>query len=174
MALICNMTVNTPVMSAGQSPPPQATLTVANANAVPVVVTGGSVFTTTLAGQYASTSSPPLIPLGPGTTTTVPAGGSITFGPFPVVMASAANANPQQAVNQTGNLNPLNPQPAERVQQTFLVGATVYGSDGSINIAGTAPVFVSYTSAPPIGYQGGPMFFSAPNNLALGLTSGVL
>jgi hypothetical protein len=174
MALQCNVTLNTGTMSAGQSPPPQATLTVYNANASAVVVTGAQVFTTTLAGQYTSTSSPPLVPLGSGATTLVPALSSITFGPFPIVMASAANANPQAVINPSGNINPVNPQPAERPFQTFNVGALVYGSDGSINTAGTAALLVGYTSVPPIGFQGGPLQFGMPNNLALGLLTGVL
>lgn len=174
MALTCNMTLNTSVMSAGQSPPPQATLTVYNPNASPVVVTGATIFTTTPAGQCTCPVSLPVVPLGPGMTTLVPALGSITFGPFAITMPSGANANPQQALNQVGNLFPLNPQPAERPQQLFFVNALVYGSDGSVNTAGTAPFFMSYTAAPPVGFQGGPLFFSAPNNLALGFVTGVL
>jgi len=173
MALVCNMTLNTASVTAGQNAA-QATLSVYNPNASAVVVTGASVFTTTLAGQYTNSTNQSVVPLGPGMTTVVPALGLITFGPFPVAASSAANVNSYAAVNQVGNLFAINPQPSQRPQQVLMVGALVYGSDGSVNVAGQAPLLVSYTSAPPLNYQGGPMMFSAPNNLALGLTSGVL
>lgn len=174
MSLVCNMTLNVGTTVAGQNPSPQATLTVYNPNASDVVVTGASVFTVTLAGQYTNATNQSVVPLGPGMTTLVPSEDSITFGPFPIVCASAANVNSFAAVNQSGNLFPINPQPSQRPQQVLMVGATVYGSDGSVNSSGQAPLLVSYTSTPPVGYQGGPLMFSAPNNLALGMTTGVL
>lgn len=174
MALVCNMSLNYGSMTAGQNPSPQATLTVYNPNASAVVVTGASVFTTTLVGQQTNATNQSVVPLGPGMTTVVPTLSSITFGPFPIAASSSANVNSFQAVNQVGNLFAINPQPSQRPQEVLLVGATVYGSDGSVNTAGKAPLLVSYTSTPPVGYQGGPLFLSAPNNLALAFTVGLL
>lgn len=174
MALQCNMTLNTASTTAGQSPAPQATLTVYNPNASAVVVTGARVFTTTLQGQQANVVNEALVPMGPGMTTVVPALSSITFGPFPISTGSAANVNAFLAITPVGNIFPQNPQPSQRPQTLLLVNATVYGSDGSVNIAGVAPLLVSYTSPPPLNFQGGPLMFSAPNNLALGFFTGVL
>lgn len=174
MALVCNMTLNVPFTTAGQNPLPQATLQVFNPNASAVVVTGASISTATAAGQQANAVNQSVVPLGPGMTTVVPALSSITFGPFPISAGSAANVNSFAAVNQVGNLFAINPQPSQRPQQLLLVGATVYGSDGSINIAGVAPLLVSYTSTPPLNYQGGLFQFAAPNNLALGKATGVI
>lgn len=173
MALTCNMTLNTAVTTAGQSPAPQATLQVFNPNASAVVVTGAAVNVSTSTGQQDNVNQS-VVPLGPGMTTVVPPLSSITFGPFPIAPGRAANVNSFAAINQTGNLNPINPQGAHRPQQLLLVGATVYGSDGSVNIAGTAALLVSYASTPPLGYQGGFLQFAAPNNLVLGMTTGVL
>lgn len=172
MALVCNMTLSQPSVTAGQSS--QATLTVYNPNASAVVVTGMQVSVSTVAGQYTPAVNQSLPPMGWGMTTIAPATSSITFGPFPIAAGSASNVNSYAAVNQTGNLNPINPQPSQSPQQVLMVGATVYGSDGSINTSGKAPLLVSYVPAPPLNYQGGPLFFSAPNNLALGLTTGIL
>lgn len=173
MALQCNMTLNTNTCTAGQNGV-QATLTVYNPNASSVVVTGASVFTTTPAGQYANAVNQSVVPLGPGMTTTVPAASSITFGPFAIAASSSANANSFQMVNPSNSVIPANPQPSQRPQQQLMVGAIVYGSDGSVNTAGQAGLLVSFTPPPPLNFQGGPLMFSAPNNLALGLTSGVL
>lgn len=172
MALQCNLTVSSGSVTAGQ--PSQATLTVYNPNASAVVVTGCSVFVTTLDGQYATAANSPSVALGPGTTTSVPTLSSITFGPFPIVVGSAAAASPFDVINQGTNIFPLNPQPSQRPQQRYLVQGLVYASDGSVNTSGVAPLLVSYTLPPPMNLQGGPLMFSAPNNLALGFVSGVL
>lgn len=174
MALQCNMTLNVASTTAGQSPAPMATLTVFNPNATDVVVTGANIEISTLAGQRTNAVNGSVVPMGPGMTTVVPTRASITFGPFPIAPATAANVNNFASVNQTGNLFAINPQPAHRPQQILQVGATVYGSDGSVNTAGIAPLLVSYANPPPIGYQGGPMQFGAPNNIALGLLTGLL
>lgn len=174
MALVCNMTLNVPFTTAGQNPAPQATLQVYNPSASAVVVTGASVNISSPGGQQTSATNQSVVPLGPGMTTVVPALSSITFGPFPIAPGSAANVNSFAAVNQVGNLFAINPQASQRPQQLLLVGATVYGSDSSINIAGVAPLLVSYTSTPPLNYQGGLFQFAAPNNLALGVATGVI
>lgn len=172
MSLQCNMTLNQSSVTAGQSS--QATLTVYNPNASSVVVTGMQVSVSTTAGQYMPAVNQSLPPMGWGMTTIVPATSSITFGPFPIAAGSSANVNSFQAVNQSGNLNPVNPQPSQSPQQQLMVGATVYASDGSVNTAGQAGLLVSYVPAPPMGFQGGPLMFSAPNNLALGVFTGAL
>lgn len=179
MALQAQVTLNYSSYTAGQNPPPQATVTVYNPNASAVVVTAVVMRRQSPAplpvGQpNFIPAAPSVAPIGPGMTTSVPALSSITIGPFPIVVASAANANSFQMVNQAGNLNPINPQGSQPPQSTVMVGATVYGSDGSSNVAGSAPLLVSYASAPPVGFQGGFLNFSAPNNCITGLIPGIL
>lgn len=173
MALICNVSLNIASMTAGQTPPPQATLTVYNPNASAVLVTGASLFIQTLQGQRTTSANAPMVPLIYGSTT-IAALGTATFGPFPISAPMAANANTFAVINPASSIFPLNPQPSQASQQNLMVGATVYGSDGSVNTAGMAPLLVSYVPAPPLNYQGGPLQFSAPNNLALGFTTGLL
>ncbi len=176
MALQANVTLNYSAYTAGQSPAPMATVTVYNPNASAVVVTSVNMeahaFSDSLVNRLAM--SPSIPPLGPGMTTSVPALSTITIGPFPIVLGSASNVNSFQAVNQTGNLFPINPQGSQPPQTQVMIGAMVYGSDGSANRAGEVGLLLSYTSAPPVGYQGGFLQFSAPNNIANGLFLGVL
>jgi hypothetical protein len=168
------MTLNYSSHTAGQNPAPMATLTVYNPNAVAVAVTGvtvtGHVLGST-AGSLAMLPSSP--PIGPGMTTVAPALSSITIGPFPVVVGTAANINSFQAVNQTGNLNPINPQASQPAPFTVMVGAMVQGSDLSQNVAGEAGLLVSYASAPPLAYQGGFLQLAGPNNLSTAVAAGV-
>lgn len=176
MSLQCQVTLNSISYSAGQTPPPQATLTVYNPNASAVSVTGvqmtARVSTDPLINRLAM--SPCVPPIGVGMTTSVPALSSINIGPFPIVVGSAANVNSFQMVNQTGNLNPVNPQGSQTPQYQLLVGASVNGSDGSSQDAGVAGILVSYASNPPLGFQGGFMQFASPNNLSAMIPIGVL
>ncbi len=176
MALSCQVSLNYPAYSAGQTPAPMATVFVYNPNAVAVVVTSVQMSIAPANNPLVnSLPIPPSVPpTGVGMTTTVPALSSITIGPFPIVVSSAANVNSFQAVNQTGNLNPINPQGSQPPQSRLLVGAYVYGSDGTVNVAGVAPLLVSYAIPPPVGYQGGFLQFSAPNNLATALLAGII
>jgi hypothetical protein len=96
------------------------------------------------------------------------------MGPFPVVVASAGNANPLQLIPIAGASTGYSPQASQYMQFTVLVGATIYGSDGSLNVAGVAPLLASYSPAPPAGFQGGYMALAAPNNFLLPLMLGVL
>lgn len=178
MALSCQVSLNYSSYSAGQTPPPMATVFVYNPNAAPVSVTGIQVTTSVVGTTSPNTnmiaceqSSPPV---GPGMTTYVPANSSINIGPFPIAIGSAANVNPFQMVNQYGNLNPVNPQGALPPQFTVLIGAVVSGSDLSQSTAGTAPLLVSYTNAPPVGFQGGFLQFNGGNNLADAFLAGIL
>lgn len=172
MSLQCQVLMNTIAYSAGQNPPPQATVFVYNPNAVTVVVTAIRMNGMVVGdGTNRLAMAPSVPPIGPGQATSVPALSSINIGPFPIVIASAANDNSFQMVNQTGNLNPVNPQGSQPPQFTVLVGADVYGSDGSFNVAGVAPVLVSYQSSPPLAFQGGFYQFASPNNF-IGFTPG--
>lgn len=166
MALRCQMSLNYASYAAGQNPSPQATLFVYNPNASAVVVTGARIyaFASDDNSQREIPMAPVVPPLGPGMTVVAPTLSSINIGPFAIVVASAANVNSFQAVNQTGNLNPINPQGSQPPQMLLGIGAIVYGSDGSVNRAGSAPLLVSYSSAPPLGYQGGFLNWAAPNN----------
>lgn len=176
MSLSCQMSLNYSSYTAGQTPPPMATLTVANPNSVAVVVTAAQIRAQVLNDVATNRLAmpPASLPIGPGMATSVPANSSITIGPFPIVISSAANVNSFQAVNQTGNLNPINPQPSQPPQFTVLVGCDVYGSDGSFNQAGTAPLLVSYQSAPPPASQGGYLQLASPNNFVSLSLMGVL
>ncbi len=173
MALQCNVSLNYASYTAGQTPPPMATLQVYNPGAVPVNVQSVQMQFYDVSGTISTMSAGASVPpIGPGMTTLVPSLSSITIGPFPVVVASASNVNSFAAVNQAGNLFPINPQRAERSHFTLMVGALVYGSDLSVNVAGQAALLVSYTSNPPPGFQGGYMNFAGPNNLAVLLLTG--
>lgn len=168
MALQANVTLNYTAYTAGQNPPPMATVTVFNPNAVAVSVTSIQMDARPFLDPNvnALAMSPSVPPTGPGMTTSVPALSTITIGPFPIVLGSASNVNSYQMVNQTGNLNPVNPQGSQPPQQQVMVGAIVYGSDGSSNVAGKAGMTMSYTSTPPVSYQGGFLNLAGPNNLA--------
>ena len=172
MALQCQMTLSYASMGAGQTPAPQATLTVFNPNASAVLVTGATIYAQTLAGQRVNFNAP-LIPLVPGQAT-VAALATLTFGPFPITIPSLANSNTFQALVPTGGQTPLNPQQTQPSQVQYQVGAFVSASDGSVNTAGVAPLLVSFAPPPPMNWQGGPMMFSAVNNLALGIATGVI
>lgn len=176
MALQCQVTLNYSSYSSGQTPPPQATLFVYNPNAVPVTVTGLQLSFRALndVSINRTTALPSVPPIGPGMTVTAPAGASISIGPFPVVVASGANVNSFQAINQTGNLNPINPQGSQPAQFTVMVGGLVYGSDGSVNTIGEAAILVSYESPPPVAYQGGFLQYASPNNFVSLMLMGVL
>lgn len=170
MSLSCQVSLNYASYTAGQNPPPMATLFAFNPGAAAVSVTAIQIQARVLnavTGLGALAMSPSVPPIGPGMTTVVAAGSSITIGPFPIVVGSAANDNSFQMVNQTGNLNPVNPQGSQPPQYTIMVGADVYGSDGSLNGAGAVSLLVSYTSAPPLAYQGGFLQFAGPNNAIL-------
>jgi hypothetical protein len=102
----------------------------------------------------------------------VAAGATVLVGPMTLVLHSNAAANSFQTVDANP---PVNPQPSDSrggqtslhyPQYTALIGATIYGSDGSINQAGTAPVFVDVVATPPPGYQGGYLHLHEPKNLA--------
>lgn len=168
------MVLGTTSIVAGGTLPAMASLIVYNPNAVAVAVTGVQMQFSDVSGNNVPGVSPVVPPTGPGMTTVAPALSIITIGPFPIVMGSAANANSFQMVNQTGNLNPTNPQLAERPQTQLMVGAIVYGSDGSVNVAGAAGLLISYSAPPPPGYQGGFLNFAGPNNFMGGLMLGVL
>lgn len=174
MALSCQMSVSYYSYTAGQNPPPMANLLVYNPNASPVNITGVDLRIRTHldTGVNHTSVAPVIVPIGTGQVTLVPALSSITIGPFPIAVGSAANTNPAAMVNSAFSNNPLNPQPSQPTQFTILVGANVYGSDGSNNSAGVAPILVSGTSQPPIAYEGGFLNFSAPNNAVTGVIAG--
>ena len=172
MALTCNMSLNYASYSAGQTPPPMATLQVYNPNAVAVVVTGVEMtFVDSLGQTQRPCINPPLVPIGTGQTVSVPPLSSLNFGPFPLAFGTAAAASSFDMV-PPGAQPPLT-QGSQKPQQQFFVGARVYGSDGSVNESGRAGILVSYTVSPPLGYQGGFAQFANPNNTAL-LAAGVL
>lgn len=171
MALQCQLVSSTLAYQAGQSPPPSLALVVYNPNAGAVSVTGVELIYMTPQGVVQRPSmSEPLVPIGVGQTTSVPALSSITIGPFALAVGSVSSANSYQMVPP--GTQPFNSQGAHAPQQDILIGANVYGSDGSVNVAGRARVLVSFSVAPPPGYQGGVAQFQAPNNACL-ITAGV-
>lgn len=171
MSLQCQMSISTTSMVAGQTPTPMASLLVYNPNASAVVVTGAQVTLHTPAGDFELAMSVPTIQLSPATNTSIAALGSLTLGPFGLSAGSPANASSfQTAFPATAT----NQQPSSPPQQVVMVGALVYGSDGSINDAGKAPILVSFTPPPPQGWQGGYLNLSAPNNAVTALATGIL
>jgi uncharacterized membrane protein len=108
---------------------------------------------------------PGMAPIGQGQTVSVAAGGSLTIGPFPLAFGHPGNSNSFQMVPPGSQ--PANTQGAHPPQRTYVVGARVTDSGGTINIAGPSQLLVSYGSQPPPGYQGGRAEFSAANNSAL-------
>jgi hypothetical protein len=168
MALNVSVSLNYDAYSAGQNPPPQATLTVYNPNASTVIVTGVKMYAfdvnDPVGRELDFASGTP--PLGPNQPTAVAALGTLTIGPFPVVVGSAANANSYQSSNPVGRTL-VNSQLAHPPQSILGIGCVLYASDGSVNRAAWTPLQVSYTSSPPLGYQGGFCFFNGPNNCCL-------
>ena len=168
MALQCQIVMSTGACVAGQSPSPMATLQVYNPNASSVAVTGIQIrYYDKLGAPAMSAPVGQSMPaLGPGQTVVVPTLSSVNFGPFPIAIASPSQAcsYPPQP---SSALNPTNPNSAMPPQTFFFIGADVMGSDGSVNQAGQDGLLVSYTIAPPVGYQGGFAHFSGPNNACL-------
>lgn len=166
MSLNAQLSVSRPSYQAGSTPVPVVTLTVYNPNASAVSVTGVEL-------SYFDQSGLPtrpavnasVVPIGVGQTTSVPALSTITIGPFAMAVGSAAAASSYDMVPPGGQ--PGLPQGSQQPQTEVWVGALVYGSDGSVNVAGRARLLVSYSVAPPLGYQGGFANFAAPNNACL-------
>ena len=168
MALNAAITLNYRQMSAGQNPPPKATLTVYNPNATAVAVTGIRLkFTDVLGGAVQVPANMPEPMMSPGQTTSVPALGSITFGPFPVVVASAASGPWLTGPVQRPLADPVPRQAAHKPQVQYFVGAVVYGSDNSINEASRSGLMVSFAILPPRYSQGGIAQFNGVNNANL-------
>jgi len=166
LALTCQLSLSYASMQAGQTPPPQLMLQVYNPNAAAVVVTGVEMYFTDPQGNVQRPPvNVPVVPIGPGQSTTVPALSSVNIGPFPIAVGSVAAASSFQMVPP--GAQPGNPQGAMPAQSQLFIGARVSGSDGSVNDAGKAGLLVSYTIAPPLGYQGGFAQFNGPNNAVL-------
>lgn len=152
-------------------------LIVYNPNASAVVVAGVQLNYTILGGSTVNQSAvqPALVPIGPGQTVSVPALSSINIGPMSVAMGSAASLNSTQSVTPVGNPFPLNPQPSQPPNPTLVVGATVYGSDGSVNIAVPQGILIYPAINPALGNQGGFFNFGQPGtNFLTGLLLGVV
>lgn len=176
MALQCNVSLNVNTCVAGASPAPMATLTVYNPNATAVAVTAIQMaYYNGVTGLPISAAVAPQMPAyGPGQVVVAAALTSITFGPMPVAVGSASNMSSMPQAGYSSGTTPFNPQAGQPPQTSILIGATVYGSDGSVNEAGRVGLFVSYVPFPPQAFQGGYMQFSAPNNLMTGISFGVL
>lgn len=166
MALTCQMTVTPGSYQVGQSQPPMCVLQVYNPNATAVVVTGVNlVFKDPQGVPRQFPVLPPLVPIGVGQTTSVPAGSSINIGPFPLAVASVAAGSSFQVVPPGSQ--PAVVQGSIPLQMQIFVGARVHASDGSVNEAGSAGLFVSYAIPPPVAFQGGFANFYDPNAAAL-------
>lgn len=176
MALQCNMSLNVNTCVAGASPAPMATLTVYNPNASAVAVTAiQMVFFNGKTGAPLNGAVAQTMPAyGPGQVVVAPARSSITFGPMPIAIGLISGMNPFPPGGFTTGSVPFNAQAGQPPQASVLIGALVYGSDGSANDAGRVGLFVSYSPAPPQAFQGGYLQFSAPNNFMTGLSFGVL
>lgn len=173
MSLQCQMTLNVHTSSSGQSPLPQATLSVYNPNASSVAVTGVNVAYYTPDGQPLVTMPVGIttVALGPGQTTVVPAASLITFGPFPIAIALPSMGGlflGQPAGNAT--TPPATPAPRQLgmpVAVQVFIGAQVYASDGSVNEAGRDGLIVSWAARDPSGTGGGVGAFNDVDNSSL-------
>ena len=157
MALVCTVVLSATSYSAGATPPPTATVLCYNNGASSVVVTGVQMYgrvhgSSTLGNPVPMANALP--PYGPGAPVTAAAASLASIGPFPVTVGSAASAI-------GGNSQPT--QPADFI---LMVGATVFGSDGSRNEAGEAGMLVSYSVRPRVNTQGGQLIFSQASNSA--------
>lgn len=166
MSLTCQLSLNPTSYAAGNTPPPALSLLVVNPNAVAVAVTGFEIqFFDQLGNPQRPPVNPPLFPFGPGQGTTIAANSSQTFGPMALPVWTAANSNTFSMVPP--GAQPANPQGSQPPQREVYVGALIYGSDGSVNVAGRAKLLVSYNPQPPRGFQGGNADFAGANNAAL-------
>lgn len=170
MPLQCQVVLN-PSARSGEQPVTVALIVYNPSATTPIAITGGALSVSQLGDGSEVSCALPMLPIGPGMPTVVAAGATILVGPMTLVLHSNAASNSFQTVDSSP---PVNPQPSdsrlsgsnEYPQFTVLVGATLYGSDGSINQAGTAPVLVDVVVTPPLGFQGGFLHLHAPNNLA--------
>ncbi len=157
MSLVCSVMLSAQSYSAGSTPPPTASIVCHNPGALSVVVTGvalhGRVLNSSTLGQPTSMATA-LPPYGPGAPVVVLAGGTQTVGPFPVTVGSSAAG--------IGG----NPQPSQPLDYQLMIGATVLGSDRSINEATEQGMTVSYSLRPRTNTQGGQLIFSQPSNSA--------
>jgi uncharacterized membrane protein len=178
MALSAQVVLNNTTYTAGGSPP-VANIIVANAQAAAVAVTGVQLL---IQVQGAPSPQPvplatPVVAVGPGQTTVVPAAvggisGVIVLGPFPIAMGSAANNNPAQSIPP--GVLPWNQQPSQPTPVTYILGANVFGSDLSTTSAGTVGFIVQGSSQPPFGNFGGSLAFNNPYSLINGIVLGVI
>lgn len=157
MALLCHVVLSASTYTAGATPPPTATLVCTNTGASSVVVmgvqlTGRVLGSSTLGNPVPMANALP--PYGPGAPVVVAAGGIGRVGPFPVTVASAADAN---SSSQQRTQVPV---------CILMVGATVFGSDRSVNVAAEAGITVSWTIRPAFNTRGGLLDFSRPSNSA--------
>lgn len=157
--------------------PPMAAVIITNPTATALSVLGGRLTVRQLGGDPNVSAPPMALPVGPGTSTVVPAGGTIVMSPLPVVVHSPAASNSFQAATGDTSLprgqNAHVRMPGPAPQFTVLVGAELQASDGTVNEAATAPLLVDVAVPPPLGRQGGTLQFADPNNLVNMLT-GVL
>lgn len=164
MALQAQLAISTPSYTAGQTPVPTLMLTVYNPNAAAVTVTGVELnYTDQLGNQM---PRPPVItsvpPMGVGQVVVAPALSTITIGPWAIAAGSAAAASSYDMVPQSSQ--PALVQGAIPPQTQLWIGATVYGSDGSVNVCGKTRMLLSYTVNPPRAFQGGFAQFAGINN----------
>ena len=161
MALNAQLSVNLPSVTAGQTS--HATLTVYNPNAVAVTVTGIELVWYDKMGVVVRPAvSPAVPPLGVGQPTSIAALGTQTFGPFALAVGSVAAASSFQMVPPSSL--PALEKASAPPQLELWVGGLLYASDGSVNVISKARLLVSYTVAPPLGFQGGFAQFHAINN----------
>jgi hypothetical protein len=157
MALVCSVVLSANSYSAGHTPPPSASIVCYN-NGASAVVVNGVELNCRIHGSSTLGSPIPmgnaLPPYGPGAPVSVAAGGSATVGPFPVTVGSAAAG--------IGGAS----QPSQPADFILVVGAMVFGSDGSRNVAGEAGITVSYSLRPRANTQGGQLIFSQASNAA--------
>jgi hypothetical protein len=174
MAITAQVNLSFTSYPAGFTPPPLATLTVANTGAAAVAIVGTKFYATIVGASAPSFTSiaTPVLPTGPGQNLTVPAAGSLSLGPFPIVMPSAANNNPAASIPPSAA--PQNPQISQPIPFSVTIGCDVLTSDGTTTTAQGAFLLVSGTSQPPQGNYGGFLQFYIANNFINGIVTGTV
>ena len=160
MALDCIIALSKTNWTVGSNLGPKAFLTCNNATAAAISVTGIQMELTQRGAKMILPGS--VAAIGAGSTVIVPALSAIKIGPIDLAI-------PSVGVQDSGNL-----MSAQIADPLVMVGATVYGSDGSINLAGAAPLQLRSIRQPAAATRGGFLNMAEGSNAATGDAAGVL
>jgi hypothetical protein len=157
MPLNCQFTIAPTAEVSGQPPPPTLALAITNPGSTSVTVTGVEVIFADRSVNPRPAATPPSLPLGVGQSAIITAGTTSNYGPFPLSTWSAAVLDPLKMMPPDSS--PLSTQGFPQFE--VWVAGLVYGSDGSVNVAGRARLLLALPNAPTRTYLGGNADFSA-------------